>query len=250
MEFEKLGMQAEKLLDQFFESENIVLIKSKDRVKAKGEVFTPRNIVKDMLDLDGIKNASFNLDKTFLEPSCGNGNFVVQILARKLVAVSGETVEFDIGILRAVASIYGIEIMPDNVAECRNHMMKLIEIYCKNSNHELSDMMKKSISYIINRNIRYGDALKMARRPEENVISYQYASLSVNEEDKKLNDMRPCTAIDRDLHFSEWRFVDEYVIRREFNMKTDKLVCNYCPVHYENLISLGDVGIDNLKNAV
>ena len=57
-------------------------IKSKERVNKFGEVFTPENIVKDMLDMDGVRECSYSLDKTFLEPSCGTGNFLVEIIAR------------------------------------------------------------------------------------------------------------------------------------------------------------------------
>lgn len=103
------------------------LILNKDRVNDFGEVLTPPNIVSDMLDLIskeygeklGQAEGTLPIDKTFLEPSVGTGNFVVQILQRKL-----RNCHSDEDIFNSVASIYGVDIQKDNVPETRLRSIK------------------------------------------------------------------------------------------------------------------------------
>lgn len=96
------------------------LIKSCTRVRDLGEVFTPRHIVRDMCNLIP-KDVWENIDATFLEPACGNGNFIIEILNRKLKRCK------DINdCVRALQSIYGVDIMPDNVEECRCRMLGIV----------------------------------------------------------------------------------------------------------------------------
>ena len=92
------------------------LIKSKDRVRARGEVYTPSWLVKDMCDM--LPSDAFDsIHRTFLEPSCGNGNFLEEILVRKLKMCDN----INDGIA-ALQSIFGIDILPDNVQESRDRM--------------------------------------------------------------------------------------------------------------------------------
>jgi len=105
-----------------------VLAKSRERVKAHGEVFTPRFIVDNMLDMLEKENPEINVfapEKTFLEPACGNGNFLVAILERKL-----KHCKSDGDINTAVGSIYGIDIMPDNIAEAKARMQAMLPFDC------------------------------------------------------------------------------------------------------------------------
>lgn len=94
-------------------------IKSKKRVKEHGEVFTPEREVKAMVDLV-LKNKKFKtkeaiIESTWFEPSCGNGNFLSEILKRKLEAIKDfELKDYDINILKAVSSLYAVELLPDN----------------------------------------------------------------------------------------------------------------------------------------
>ena len=97
------------------------LVKSRQRVTDHGEVFTPAWLAQAMLDL--VKDETERIDSRFLEPACGSGNFLVQILRRKLAAVevkygkSGfEKRHFA---LLALMCVYGIELLADNIAECR-----------------------------------------------------------------------------------------------------------------------------------
>lgn len=93
-----------------------VLIKSKQRVKENGEVYTPSDTIDDMLSC--IDKDFWENNKTFLEPSCGNGNILVKILEKKL--------SFNVNVLDAVKSIYGIDILEDNVKEARIRMFKIL----------------------------------------------------------------------------------------------------------------------------
>lgn len=98
-------------------------IKSKKRITDYGEVFTNRREVNAMLDL--VSDEASNITSTFLEPACGNGNFIIEILKRKMFtaqALSGTSWELAINTLKAVSSIYGIDIQADNVNECRERV--------------------------------------------------------------------------------------------------------------------------------
>ena len=98
------------------------LIKSKQRVKDFAEVFTPKHIVKDMCDLVP-EEMWVNIDATFLEPACGTGNFLVEILERKFKLCQS----WEDG-LRALKSIYGMDIQADNVEEAKG---RLFDMYIK-----------------------------------------------------------------------------------------------------------------------
>ena len=98
------------------------LIKSKQRVKDFAEVFTPKHIVKDMCDLVPAE-MWVNVDTTFLEPACGTGNFLVEILERKFKLCK----DWEDG-LRALKSVYGVDIQQDNVEEAKG---RLFEMYIK-----------------------------------------------------------------------------------------------------------------------
>lgn len=110
-------------------------IVSKDRVQDHGEVYTPDKIVCDMLDLTNeqlrkIYNTEQMLTATYLEPTCGNGNFLIRILDAKLSLIeSNLTVEqTQIAILKAVSSIYGIDILADNIANSKKRMLDILTL--------------------------------------------------------------------------------------------------------------------------
>ena len=104
-------------------------IKSKKRVRDKGEVFTNEREVNAMLDL--VKQETERIDSRFLEPACGNGNFLIEILRRKLEVVKSRYKksqwEYEKNGLIAVMSCYGVDIMPDNVLECQNRLFEYFE---------------------------------------------------------------------------------------------------------------------------
>ena len=136
------------------------LIKSKKRVADHGEVFTPRWLVEKMLDL--VKGETERLDSRFLEPACGSGNFLVPVLQRKLAAVEikfGKT-EFERRqySLLAVMCAYGIELLADNIAECRANML---EVFADYLNLDETDELYLAASYVLSQNLVHGDALTM-----------------------------------------------------------------------------------------
>jgi hypothetical protein len=138
----------------------MVLIKSKQRVADHGEVFTPAWMVEAMLDL--VKDETTRIDSRFLEPACGSGNFLVQVLKRKLAAVELKYGQSDFEkrhyALLGVMCIYGIELLPDNIAECRANLLEIFSDYL--SLNETDDLYRAA-SAVLSLNLVHGDALTM-----------------------------------------------------------------------------------------
>jgi len=136
------------------------LIKSRKRVADHGEVFTPAWLVDAMLDL--VKDESERIDSRFLEPACGSGNFIVNVLQRKLAAVECKFGKSDFEkqhyALLALMCIYGIELLPDNIAECRANMLEILADYLQ---IEEPDDLCRAASYVLSQNLVHGDALTM-----------------------------------------------------------------------------------------
>ncbi len=135
-------------------------VKSKQRVADHGEVFTPPWMVEAMLDL--VKDETERIDSRFLEPACGSGNFLVQILRRKLAAVQLRYGQSDFErqhyALLGLMCLYGIELLADNIAECR---AKVLEIFAAYLNLQESDDLYGAAAYVLSQNLVHGDALTM-----------------------------------------------------------------------------------------
>ncbi len=136
------------------------LIRSKKRVGDHGEVFTPSWLVDDMLEL--CRGETERIDSRFLEPACGSGNFLVQVLIRKLAAVERRYGQFDFEkrhfALHALMCTYGIELLYDNVAECRE---KMSIPFCEYLGLSESDDLYRAAAYVLGVNIVHADALTM-----------------------------------------------------------------------------------------
>lgn len=137
-------------------------VKSADRVREHGEVLTARREVEAMLDL--VKNESERIDSRFLEPACGDGNFLVAILERKLKTVSGryksKKVDFEVNLLSALASIYGIDLLEDNVQLAIDRMFEIAcSCYKDNLKTQPDDEFQKIMRFILQKNILQGDSL-------------------------------------------------------------------------------------------
>lgn len=136
------------------------LVKSKQRVADHGEVFTPAWMVEAMLDL--VKGETERIDSRFLEPACGSGNFLVQVLRRKLAAVQLKFGQSDFErrhyALLALMCIYGIELLPDNIAECRANLLDIFGEYL--GVDETADLYRAA-SHVLSLNLVHGDALTM-----------------------------------------------------------------------------------------
>lgn len=136
------------------------LIKSKQRVTDHGEVFTPDWLVEGMLDL--VKDETERLDSRFLEPACGSGNFLIKILKRKLetVEIKYSKSEFDRNhyAILSLMCIYGIELLEDNISECKANLLEIFKAYLK---IDVEDVMYSCADFILSQNIVHGDALTM-----------------------------------------------------------------------------------------
>lgn len=135
-------------------------VKSRQRVADHGEVFTPTWMVEAMLDL--VKGETARIDSRFLEPACGSGNFLSRILQRKLVAVELKFGKSDFEkrhyALLGLMCAYGVELLTDNIAECRANMLEIFSDYLK---IEESDDLYLAASYVLSQNLVHGDALTM-----------------------------------------------------------------------------------------
>ena len=139
-------------------------IKSRKRVVDHGEVFTNEREVKAMCDL--VNDETQRIDSRFLEPACGDGNFLAEILDRKLAVVKKKyrrsVMDFEKNSLLAVSSLYGVDIMMDNVIVCRERLFKIwdkqYKAVCKK---ECSEDMRESIRFILSKNIVCGNALTL-----------------------------------------------------------------------------------------
>lgn len=187
--------------------------KSKKRIRDHGEVFTSEREVNNMLDL--VKQETERIDSRFLEPACGTGNFLVEVLRRKLIIVESRykksQLEYERYAVIAISSIYGIDILEDNVTECRNHLFKIFDTqYTSLYKTNCKEECRVSIRYILQKNILLGDALTL----------------------KKVNSNEP-------IIFSEWSPVNGSMIkRRDYTMAN--LLENQ-PIDELNLFSdLGD----------
>ena len=167
--------------------------KSKERVRQHGEVFTAEREVKAMCDL--VKNETERIDSRFLEPACGDGNFLSEILARKLAVVKRKYakshLDYEKNAVLAASSIYGVDILLDNVIACRARMFALwdkeYEAVCKK---DCNEQTREAVKFILSRNIVCGNALTL-KCVDENA-----------------NDT------DEPIVFSEWAFVTASQLQR------------------------------------
>jgi hypothetical protein len=113
-----------------------------------------------MLDL--VKDETERLDSRFLEPACGSGNFLVRALQRKLAAVELKYAQSDFErqhyALLALMCLYSIELLADNIAECRENVL---EIFADYLNLHASDVLYRAAAFVLSQNIVHGEALTM-----------------------------------------------------------------------------------------
>ena len=175
-------------------------VKSKQRVADHGEVFTAEREVNAMLDL--VKQETERVDSRFLEPACGDGNFVAEILRRKLEAAKKRAIpqkkkkplpmEFEKQSVIAVASIYGVDLMMDNVIACRERLYdiwnKEYEGICRK---EVSEDCREAVRFILSRNIVCGNALSLklvddeGNDTEEPIVFSEWAFVMGNKMQRK-----------------------------------------------------------------
>jgi len=186
-------------------------VKSKERVSDFGEVNTSEREVNAMLDL--VKQETERLDSRFLEPACGDGNFLIEVLNRKLNILvkkyKKNQYEFERNSVVVIGSIYGIDILEDNAQSARNRLYeRFIEVYRKYFKDYANENFMDSIKYMIEQNIIHGDALTL----------------------KKVRSNEPVT-------FCEWAVINNKLKRRDFTL-SDLLA--YSPFEKGTLFS--DIG--------
>ncbi|MBQ8374015.1 MAG: restriction endonuclease subunit M [Clostridia bacterium] len=168
--------------------------KSRQRVREHGEVFTNEREVKAMCDL--VKDETERIDSRFLEPACGDGNFLAEILTRKLEIVKRKykksALDYEKNAVLAASSIYGVDILIDNVLACRERMFaiwdKAYRAVCKK---ECNDQTREAVRFILKRNIVCGNALTLKCVDEHG------------------NDT------DEPIVFSEWAFITGFQMQRQ-----------------------------------
>ena len=153
-------------------------IKSKYRVTNHGEVFTNEREVNGMLDL--VKNETERLDSRFLEPACGTGNFLVAILNRKLTVLKQKYVrsqpEYEKYGVIVISSLYGIDLLEDNVEECRERLLKIFEKeYRSIFKDKFNSKYIKVLKFILSKNIVSGDALTMKDNKDKPLIFSEWS---------------------------------------------------------------------------
>lgn len=152
------------------------LVRSKHRVAEHGEVFTPAWMVEAMLDL--VKDETERIDSRFLEPACGSGNFLVEIVRRKLAAVEIKYGRSDFErrhyALLALMCVYGIELLADNIAECRANVL---EIFADYLNLDESHELYWAASYVLSQNLVHGDALSMRTHDDQPITFAEWGYL-------------------------------------------------------------------------
>lgn len=150
-------------------------ITSKQRVRDHGEVFTQEREVNAMLDL--VRDETERIESRFLEPACGTGNFLVPILERKLDIVrkkyGSSQADFEKMALAAAGSIYGVELLADNVAICVDRLCNIVnDSYTKLFKNACKDEFRKSIDFVLKRNILQGDALTLKSADGRDYITF------------------------------------------------------------------------------
>ena len=149
-------------------------VKSKERVVNHGEVFTAQREVQAMCDL--VKDETERIDSKFLEPACGEGNFLVEILERKLTVVKNRykksSFDYERYSVLAITSLYGIDILEDNVKECRKRLFEIWnKEYIKIVKDQASEDCREAVRFILAKNIICGDALTM-KQNDGNPINF------------------------------------------------------------------------------
>ena len=158
------------------------LIKSKERVRDHGEVFTPHEIICDMLDLIPVELYE-KPDARFLEPACGDGNFLTEILQRKLEIIKKKYKryqdEYERNAILAIASLYGIDLLDDNVALARQRLFEIVENEYKTLyKTKAKEDFLKSARFVIDLNIVQGNALTLKNKEDKPITFSEWAPVN------------------------------------------------------------------------
>jgi len=155
--------------------------KSKQRITDHGEVFTSEREVNAMLDL--VKQETERIESRFLEPACGDGNFLAEILRRKLNIVKARyrkcPADYEKYAVLAITSIYGVDKLQDNVDDCRKRIFTIFDKeYTANCKKNANDECREAVRYILLHNILCGDVLTMKMLDGEPIIFAEWSMVT------------------------------------------------------------------------
>jgi hypothetical protein len=186
---------------------------NRQRIIDHGEVFTPSPLVDDMLAL--VSHECERIDARFLEPACGNGNFLAAVLRRKLATVDKRNArnrdKWERDAVLAICSLYGIDLLADNIAACRDRLLRILgDAHDTRFQSPLPDEAAHAAAYILSKNIVQGDALTLR------------------------------TSSDRPIIFPEWSLVNGSMLKRR-DFEYDHLLDH---AHVSKLPLFSDLGKD------
>lgn len=190
-------------------------VKSRQRVTDHGEVFTSEREVNAMLDL--VKQETERIDSRFLEPACGNGNFLAEIFKRKLAVVryryAKSAPDYEKSAVVAISSLYGIDLLLDNIEECRERLFNIFDAeytaVCKGA---VDDECREAVRYILNHNIICGDALTLKTLDDSPITFSEWSLVSgslIQRRDFYLDQMLEGHESQISVFLNEWEYDDE-----------------------------------------
>lgn len=156
-------------------------VKSRQRIIDHGEVFTPPKLVNDMLDL--VAHECERIDSRFLEPACGDGNFLTEVLRRKLGTVDKRNARnrerWERDAILAVCSLYGIDLLADNIAACRDRLLEIVRAaHAARFGSPLPDEGARAAAYILSKNIVQGDALTLRTTDDRPIVFPEWSPIN------------------------------------------------------------------------
>ena len=189
--------------------------KSKRRVADYGEVFTAEREVNAMLDL--VKQETERIDSRFLEPACGNGNFIAEILQRKLKVVRDRyrknSDDYERYAIISITSVYGIDILEDNVEECRKRLFAIFDKeYMAICRKKVNDETRNAVKHILVHNILCGDALTLRTTDDEPIVFCEWSTVNgflLKRRDFRLDHMLEGHDDQMSLEMVDWQYDEE-----------------------------------------
>lgn len=190
-------------------------VKSRQRVTDHGEVFTADREVNAMLDL--LKQETERIDSRFLEPACGDGNFLAEILRRKLAVVKRQykksPSDYEKYAVLAATSIYGVDILQDNVEACRQRIFEIWDKeYREVCRNEANEECREAVRFILKRNILCGDALSLKAKDGKPIIFSEWTFITGNlikRRDFRLDEMLDGHAEQMSIFMNDWEYDEE-----------------------------------------
>jgi len=155
--------------------------RSRQRIIDHGEVFTPPGLVNDMLDL--VAHECERIDSRFLEPACGDGNFLAEVLRRKLRTADKNQpcnrARWERDAILCLCSLYGIDLLPDNVAACRERLLGIVdEAHAARFKEPLPEPARTAAGAILSTNIIHGDALSLQRADGQPIVFPEWSAIN------------------------------------------------------------------------